>query len=358
MRCLYEVPISLNASASFLKYMNQNTKKFRILITGSTGFIGIHLTKKLNELGHNLKLLVRETSDTTPFNDLKNIEYIIGDVQDIDSIYKALNNIDVIYHLAAYTGIWAKNKKIYHDINVKGTENITKAAIEKGKTLLYVSSFTALGPTPLEPVDETYEKETFCMMYEESKCQAKRLVKGLINDGLDALIFYPGIVYGPGDFNIFGEMLYDTVLGKTFPLGLCPGKGESIANFTYIKDLIDTMVRVIDNNNIRGDDFILGGENVKFVEYLNLIAQIARGKKAKKIPMWIAMAYAWLLELKAKFSKKLPKLPRPTLRAIKYHRSYSSQKAIEKLGYKITPLREGLEETIEWYKDFIEKEKK
>ena len=85
---------------------------------------------------------------------------------------------------------------------------------------------------------------------------------------------------------------------------------------------------------------------------------MARGKKAKKIPMWIAMAYAWLLELKAKFSKKLPKLTRPTLRAIKYHRSYSSQKAIEKLGYKITPLREGLEETIEWYKDFIEKEKK
>ncbi len=57
-----------------------------ILITGSTGFLGIPLTKKLSELGHKLKLLVRESSDTSPFEGLKNIEYVIGDVTDMDRI--------------------------------------------------------------------------------------------------------------------------------------------------------------------------------------------------------------------------------------------------------------------------------
>jgi dihydroflavonol-4-reductase len=70
------------------------------------------------------------------------------------------------------------------------------------------------------------------------------------------------------------------------------------------------------------------------------------------------MLYAWLLELKAKFDKKVPFLTRPTLKAINYHRSYSSKKAIDKLGYKITPLKQGLEETIGWYKSFNNKEKK
>jgi len=97
-----------------------------ILITGGTGFIGVHLVKKLQGLGHNLKLLVRESSDITPFEGLKNIEYINGDVRDINSLRQAANNIDIIYHLAANTQIWAKDKSIYEEINIKGSENMLK----------------------------------------------------------------------------------------------------------------------------------------------------------------------------------------------------------------------------------------
>ncbi|MFX1490480.1 MAG: NAD-dependent epimerase/dehydratase family protein [Promethearchaeota archaeon] len=322
-----------------------------ILVTGGTGFIGIHLVRRLYELGHNLKLLIRGSSDISPFKDLENIEYIKGDVQDIDSLSKAAENVDIIYHLAAYTGIWAKNKAIYHDVNIKGVENVVKVALEYKSKLFYMSSFTALGPTPPEPVDENHENDNFYMEYEKSKFNAKKLVKAWIPKGLKVIIFYPGIVYGPGDFNIFGRMLYDVMRGKLLPLGLCPGEGESVANFSYIKDVVDGLVKVIDKDDLLGEDFILGGENIKFREYLDLIAEIARNKKAKKIPMKIAMLYAWLLETKAKITKKLPHLTRPALNAIKHHRAYSSEKAIQKLNYKITPLREGLEETIKSYRE-------
>ncbi|MFX1573495.1 MAG: NAD-dependent epimerase/dehydratase family protein [Promethearchaeota archaeon] len=328
-----------------------------VLITGGTGFIGIPLVKRLHELGHKLTLLVRETSDITPFEDLNNIEFVIGDIRDNDSLNIAVNGIDIIFHLAAYTGIWAKNNSIYFDVNVKGTENVAKIALEKNLKLFYVSSFTAIGPTPPEPVDETYENAHFSMEYERSKFQAKRLVKELIPKGLKVTIFYPGIVYGPGDFNIFGRMLFDVMRGKILPLGVCPGKGESIACFSYVYDLIDILVSIINREDFFGDDFILGGENVKFREYLDLIAEIGRNKKAKKLPFWVTMVYAWLLEVKAFFNKKVPYLTRPTLRALKYHRAYSSKKAIEKLGYRITPLREGLKKTIDWYINFNEKEK-
>jgi len=329
-----------------------------VLITGGTGFIGIPLVKRLHELGHKLKLLVRETSDITPFEGLNNIEYIIGDVQDINSLNEGADGVEYIYHLAAYTGIWAKKKPIYYDINVQGTENVANISLEKNIKVFYVSSFTAIGPTPEEPVDESYEKEKFCMEYERSKYQAKKLVKNYIQKGFKVIIFYPGIVYGPGDFNIFGRMLYDVMRGKTFPLGLCPGKGESITCLTYINDLVDVLVNVIDTEDFFGEDFIIGGDNVKFKEYLNLIAEIGGNKKAKKIPMTFAKLYAWALEVKAKFNKKIPYLTRPTLNALKYNRAYSSKKAVEKLGYKITPLREGLQETIAWYKNYSEKKKK
>jgi len=325
-----------------------------ILITGGTGFIGVPLVKRLYELGHNLKLLIRENSNIEPFKDLKNIEYIIGDVRDIDSLEQAVNKVDAIYHLAAYTGIWAKDKSIYYDVNVKGTENIANIALKNNLKLFYVSSFTALGPTPQEPVDETHENEYFFMEYEKSKFQAKKLVKSYIPKGLKVMIFYPGIVYGPGDFNIFGRMLFDVMRGKILPLGICPGKGESMTCLSYVYDTSNALADVINREDLFGEDFILGGENVRFKEYLDLIAKIGRDKKAIKIPFTFAMAYAWLLEVKAKFNKKIPFLTRPTLKSIKYHRSYSSKKAIEKLNYKITPLREGLRETIAWYKEYIE----
>jgi len=172
------------------------------------------------------------------------------------------------------------------------------------------------------------------------------------------MMFYPGIVYGPGDFNIFGRMLFDVMRGKMFPLGICPGKGEAMTCLSYVYDASNVLADVINREDLFGEDFILGGENVRFKEYLDLIAKIGRDKKAIKLPFIFAMAYAWLLEVKAKFNKKSPYLTRPTLRAIKYHRSYSSKKAINKLGYKITPLKEGLEETINWYKEYIEEGKK
>jgi len=329
-----------------------------ILITGGTGFIGIPLVIKLHELGHELKLLIRENSNTAPFKELKGIDYIIGDVQDINSLEKAVNNVDIIYHLAAYTAIWAKDKSIYYDVNVKGTENIANIALKNNLKLFYVSSFTALGPTTPEAVNETHENENFLMEYEKSKFQAKKLVKEIIPKGLRVMIFYPGIVYGPGDFNVFGRMLFDVMRGKILPLGVCPGKGEAITCVSYVFDISNALVDVINREDLFGEDFILGGENVKFKEYLDLIAKIGRNKKAIKLPFPIAMVYAWFLEVKAKFNKKTPYLTRPTLRAIKYHRSYSSKKAIDKFDYKITPLREGLEDTIKWYKDFNEERKK
>ena len=329
-----------------------------ILITGGTGFIGIPLVKKLHELGYELKLLIRENSNLTPFKELNNIDYIIGDIQDIISLEKAVNNVDIIYHLAAYTAIWAKDKSIYYDVNVKGTENIANVALENNLKLFYVSSFTALGPTPPEAVDETHENENFFMEYEKSKFQAKRLLKEIIPKGLKVMIFYPGIVYGPGDFNVFGRMLFDVMRGKILPLGVCPGKGEAITCVSYVFDISNALVDVINREDLFGEEFILGGENVKFKEYLDLIAKIGRNKKSIKLPFPIAMAYAWFLEVKAKINKKTPYLTRPTLRAIKYHRSYSSKKAIDKFGYTITPLREGLEDTIKWYKDFNEERKK
>jgi farnesol dehydrogenase len=328
-----------------------------ILITGGTGFIGVPLVKKLQGLEHNLKLLIRESSNTEYFQNLDNIEYQIGDVRDYESLQKATENIDLIYHLAAYTRMWAKDKDIIEDTNVKGTENVAKIALDKNIRIIYISSFIALGATSIDPVDETYECEDGLYLdYAKTKFQAKKLIHEYIDKGLNATIFYPGIVYGPGDFNIFGQTIFDITRRKF--LG-CPGKGESIGSFVYINDVVNGVVNVIDREDLKGETFILGGINSKFGDWLDLIAEIAENKKKPRhFPMSLAKLYAVLCETKTKLTKKMPYINRPTVKMINHNWALSSEKAIKTLGYKITPLREGLEHTIKWYKDYIEKGKK
>ena len=327
-----------------------------ILVTGGTGFIGVPLVKSLNELGHNVKLLMRETSDISQFESLKNIEYFTGDVRDINSVSKAIDGVDMIYHLAAYTKLWAKDKSVFEKVNINGTENIAKVALEKNKKLIYISSFIALGGTPEEPVDENYESEDGLFLdYAKTKFQAKKLIKEYIGKGLNVITFFPGIVYGPGDFNVFGQIIHD-IVARNF-LGV-PGKADKIGSFVYVNDVVKGIVSVIDRGeDLIGEDYIIAGENVKFEDWINLVAEIAGAKKPRHFPMRMALLYAGMHEVKTKLTKKMPYTNRSTVKMMDYNWSYSSKKAIEHLGYKITPLREGLTKTIAWYKDFIEIEK-
>jgi nucleoside-diphosphate-sugar epimerase len=331
-----------------------------ILITGGTGFIGIPLVKNLYNLGHNLKLLIRKNSNTEPFQDLSNVEYIIGDIRDIDTLSQAADNVEFIYHLAAITQIWAKDKSIYEDINIKGTENIAKVALEKSIILIFISSFFAIGPYncgEAVPNFETYERDIdFFMDYEKSKCISTKLIQDYKEKGLKSVIFYPGFVYGPGDLNFYGKLTIDLILGKL--LGI-PATSDSKFSMAYIYDIVEPMINVIGRNELIGNEYFLGGEKVSTIDYFNSIAEIAGVKKPRKFPLSIALLYGKLCEIRAKISKnRIPYITPALMKMSTYDWAYSSQKAIDDLGYTITPFKEGLEKTVEWYKDYIKKANK
>ena len=164
-----------------------------ILITGGTGFIGVSLVKRLHDLDHRLKLTIRENSNVKPFDNLKNIEFIKADVTDFDNLAKAAENVEIIYHLAANVQIWAKKSSEFNRVNVKGTENVAKIALENNKRLIYMSSLVALGPSPNEsnhPISETHNERPpeSVLIYEQSKYEARKVVKSYIEKGLKAII--------------------------------------------------------------------------------------------------------------------------------------------------------------------------
>jgi nucleoside-diphosphate-sugar epimerase len=325
-----------------------------ILVTGGTGYIGIPLVKKLHKLGHNLTLLVRETSDISPFEELDGINYIVGDITNKEDIEKAADEKDVVYHLAAYVKIWAKDDSIYDKVNVEGAEKVCQVALDNDILLMYISSFAALGPNPPDlegPADESCEHVDFFQNeYERTKYLGTQKVNEYIDKGLKAMIFYPGFVFGPGDFNFYGQMVCDVVSGDFMG---CPGDGEAVFCMSYLDDVVDALVKALDREDLIGEDFFLGGKNIKFIDYINKVAELADQKKPRKFPMWAGVLYSKLCLFKAKITGKDPYITPDMIVGMNYDWAFSCEKAKEKLGYETTPFEEALKETVEWYENYI-----
>ena len=120
----------------------------KVLVTGAAGFVGSHLTEKCVELGYDVRAFVRYNSKNTwgwlessPY--LKKLEVITGDIRDFDSVSKAMEGVDTVFHLAALIGIPYSyvSPLAYIRTNVEGTYNVLEAAkLLKTKNVLVTST--------------------------------------------------------------------------------------------------------------------------------------------------------------------------------------------------------------------------
>jgi dTDP-glucose 4,6-dehydratase len=138
----------------------------KILITGSEGFIGSHLTELLIKRGYKVRAFIMYNSfnslgwldDINP-NINSKIEFYFGDIRNYDSVYAAMNGCSAVLHLAALIGIpYSFNTpSSYLDTNVTGTLNILQVAkIRKLKKIVLTSTSEVYGSAQYVPMDENH----------------------------------------------------------------------------------------------------------------------------------------------------------------------------------------------------------
>ena len=160
----------------------------RALITGATGFVGRHLTELLCAEGWEIRALVRPTSQTSRLRAL-GVELHEGGLQDREAIRRASAGVEVVYHLAAVTGLRAE--KDFERANVGGTENVVAAlrsADPSPARLVYLSSYAACGPS--EPGHPRKAEETPGPLtaYGRTKLAGEAVVRSLERDGVPTVI--------------------------------------------------------------------------------------------------------------------------------------------------------------------------
>ena len=330
----------------------------RVLITGSTGFIGANLALVLANNGIKVNALYRSAQKAKSLHH-ENINLCKGDILDPESLKKAVRGCEQVYHIAAFTDVWTKNPEDIYNLNVKGTLNVFDAALENNvKDIVFTSTAGVLGPSEGDAVNESTIRTTdYFLEYERTKAIAEDKVKLYLEKGLNIRIVNPTRVYGPG---LLSKSNSVTIMIDSFNKGkwrIIPGDGKSTGNYVFIDDIVKGHILTMERGK-PGERYILGGDNKNYLEFFNILQEITgRHHKMLKMPLPIMLSVSFLAMALNKMFGIKPFITPALVRKFNYNWEISSKKAVDELGYEITSLRDGIRETIKWLneKKFVDR---
>ncbi len=251
----------------------------KILVTGATGLVGINLVRRLIKAGHDVRILLRKSSQTWPLDGLP-LEKAYGDITKPSTLRSAVDGCEVVFHVAGYVNISPFVRHHTESINVEGVRHIVTACLDAGvKRLVHTSSIAAIGyGSPDNPATENSEwnfkdlNNPYC----DSKYEGEQVVlQAVRNHSLDAVVVNPGYIIGPWDIRpTSGRMLIMIAKGKVpvYPLG-----GISLAPVDAVVDgHINALIK-----GKTGERYILGGDNLTYLDIMKLMATITKAKTPK-----------------------------------------------------------------------------
>jgi nucleoside-diphosphate-sugar epimerase len=318
----------------------------KVFVTGGTGFIGGEVVRQLRERGDEVVCLVRSPDKAAKLTDL-GCRLVSGDLGDEAAIRDGMAGCDAVVHAAAMyeVGIPAKQHPAMWEANVAGTERVLKAAGEAGVAkIVYVSTCGVFGNTHRQVVDESYAHpgKEFTSYYEETKLEAHKIAKRMIEDGLPAIIVQPGGVYGPGDTSQVADLLEQFFAGRLplmpFPeLGIC---------LTHVEDIAGGILLALDKGKV-GETYVLSGPVTTMREAIETVAS-ASGRKAPKraMPVPLLKAMTPIGPLVGKLMGQPPNLRELISSADNVTFWATHEKASRELGYAPRGLEEGLRQTL------------
>jgi farnesol dehydrogenase len=306
----------------------------RVLVTGGTGYLGGAVVRALAKRGHAVVVFARTAQRSGLPATL-----IDGDVRDRAAFERAAGGCDAICHMAALVSLWRRRRADFDDVNVGGLQNAIDAATAAGvPRLLYTSSFLALPPhdaaAPMEAND-----------YQRTKVAADRLADVAVRAGHTLVRVYPGVIYGPGPLtegNLIGRLVTDHLRGR-LPGLIGP---ELPWSYAFVDDVAAGHCAALERG-ADGGRYVLGGENAPQERVFYLVKMMTGRRPPRRIPFNLAAALGAAEEGRVRLFGGAPLLTRGAVEIFRHDWSLDSSVAIRHLGYSITPLVNGMHQTVE-----------
>lgn len=263
----------------------------KVLVTGATGYVGCHLISELKNTEHEVYALVRSKKNSDKLKENKVIS-LIGDIRNNACFSKLDKHFDVIIHLAfsLFPGADAET-------NIKGFDNVISFAKQNPiKRFIYVSSQLVYGNTPpSELINEDFPCQTTMVFGKHQLRAENKLIQMSEHDGFPAVILRPSEIYG-GQGGFFKEVQLDGYINGRIPI---IGRGNNAISFTYVGDLVQVIIRSINQHGIEGHIFNVNTPGVLTLnELIGLIRNNTSTKPIFRVPKfmgWIVASFAMLI---------------------------------------------------------------
>jgi dihydroflavonol-4-reductase len=318
-----------------------------VLITGATGFVGGAVAGKLLDAGCDLRVMTRRPEAAEAFA-ARGAEIVPGDILDADSLVHAMAGCDVVYHAAGVNSMCARDPRPMFEANVKGTENIVRAAAaqEVGK-IVYTSSAATIGEEPgVVGTERSPHRGSFLSNYERSKYEAEvAAFRESAEVGVDLIAVNPSSVQGPGRTKGTAKLILDYVNGRLHALVR--------SRFTLV-DVDDCAMGhlLAEQHGVPGERYLLAGACVTTDEALSTVARIAGIEhRTVNLPSAAAMVAAGAVEGLARVRGAKPKLCREMAATLLHGHAYDGSRAQRELGVTYISFDDMVRKTLTWYEE-------
>lgn len=318
------------------------------LITGATGFVGSAVARRLLAEGLELRALVRRGADRRNLDGLA-LEVADGDLLDPASLAAAVRGCRAVFHIAADYRLWVPDPAAMHRANVDATVTLMRAALDAGvERVVHTSSVAVLGLVPGGAADETTPSTLADMVgpYKRSKFLAEEAVRRMIAaDGLPAVIVNPAAPIGPRDAKPTptGRLVVDAAAGRM------PAFVDTGLNVVHVDDVAEGHWLAFRHGAV-GERYVLGAENLTLEAILGIIAGLTgRSPPRVRLPHGLVLPIAHVAEAVARLTGREPFATVDGIRMARKRMFFSSDKAVNRLGYRPRPAREALADAIAWF---------
>jgi dihydroflavonol-4-reductase len=318
------------------------------LLTGGTGFIGAHVARALVARGERVRCLVRPSSRLHNLLGLP-VEVVRGDLRDAESLRRAVQGCEVVFHCAADYRLYAREPADLYQNNVDGTRHLLQAAAEaRCRRVVYTSSVGTLTlPADGRPADERVEStlETMAGDYERSKFLAEREVEAWARRGLPVVTVNPATVIGERDARPTptGQIIVD-FLNRRLPAYVDTG-----LNLIDVHDVAAGHLAAAERGR-PGERYLLAHHNLSLADLLQLLATLT-GLPAPRLrlPHWVPLAVAHLEAGIARWRQRPPRVPLEAARMARQRMFFDGAKAVRELGLPQSPIADALQRAITWF---------